>query len=97
YYRKNFKRLIATREWVTRELALLGFGVRPSQTNFLLIRPPAFPAKEWLQKLRERKILVRWFSFPETKDYLRITIGGDAEMGAFLKAVRAILSQTLAL
>src|SRR5213079_1876912 len=45
YYRKDFKRLIATREWVTRELALLGFGVRPSQTNFLLVRPPAFPAK----------------------------------------------------
>jgi len=50
-----------------------------------------FPAQEWLHKLRDRKILVRWFDYPQTKDFLRITIGGDAEMDAMLKAIRAIL------
>src|SRR5437667_1793211 len=79
YYRKNFQRIIATREQVARELTVLGFRVFPSRTNFLFVRPPAFPANGWLQKLRERKILVRWFNYPETKDFLRITIGSDDE------------------
>jgi predicted nucleic acid-binding protein len=28
-------------------------------------------ARTWLAKLRDRKILVRWFSTPEVRDYLR--------------------------
>ena len=91
YYRKNFQRIIATREQSARELTVLGFRVFPSRTNFLFVRPPAFPAICWLQKLRERKILVRRFNYPETKDFLRITIGSDDEMNALLKAARKIL------
>ncbi|MEI9866591.1 MAG: aminotransferase class I/II-fold pyridoxal phosphate-dependent enzyme [Limisphaerales bacterium] len=65
FYRANFKKIIATREWLSGELAKLGFHVLPSRTNFILTKPPLFPAKDWLQKLREQKILVRWFSAPE--------------------------------
>jgi len=90
FYRANFKRIIATRESLARELTKLGFRVLPSQTNFILARPPLFPAKAWLEKLREQKILVRWFSAPEVSDYLRITIGTPAEAAALLKAVRKI-------
>lgn len=91
YYRRNFTRVKATRARLTGALGELGFEVLPSQTNFILVRPPRFPAEQWLQKLREQKILVRWFSYPEVRDYLRITIGTDAEMDALLKAVRKIL------
>jgi len=91
YYRANFKKIIATREWLSRELAKLGFRVFPSRANFILAQPPVFPAKEWLEKLRDRKILVRWFNLPEVKNYLRITIGTQAEAEALAKAVRAIL------
>jgi len=91
YYRANFLKIIFTREKLSRELLKLGFRVLPSQTNFILAEPPKFPAKDWLQKLRHRKILVRWFSAPEVKNYLRITIGTQAEATALVKAVRAIL------
>jgi histidinol-phosphate aminotransferase len=90
FYRANVKKIIATREWLGCELAKIGFEVLPSQTNFILAKPPKFPAKEWLQKLRDRKILVRWFSAPEICDYLRITIGTPAEAEAMVKAVQAI-------
>ena len=90
FYRANFKKIIATREWLSRELTKLGFRVLPSQTNFILAKPPLFPAKEWLQKLREQKILVRWFSAPDVNEYLRITIGTAAEAAALVKAVRRI-------
>src|SRR5262249_11519522 len=49
YYRANFKKIIASREWLSRELTRLGFRVFPSETNFILAQPPKFPAKDWLQ------------------------------------------------
>ncbi len=91
YYRANFRKIIATREKLSRDLTRLGFRVFPSQTNFILAQPPLFPAKQWLQKLRDRKILVRWFSAPEVSDYLRITIGTAAEAATLVKATREIL------
>jgi len=91
YYRKIFRRIIGTRERAARELTLLGCRVLPSETNFLFVRVPAFPADEWLEKLRKRKILVRWFNHPETRDYLRITVGSDSEMNVLLKGVRTLL------
>jgi histidinol-phosphate aminotransferase len=92
FYRANFKKIISTREWLSRELTKLGFRVLPSQTNFILAKPPLFPAKDWLQKLREQKILVRWFSAAEVKDYLRITIGTPVEAEALVKSVCKILA-----
>lgn len=91
YYRANFRKIIATREKLSRDLTKLGFQVLPSQTNFILAQPPLLPAKDWLQKLREQKVLVRWFSAPEVSDYLRITIGTPAEATALTRAVVAIL------
>lgn len=91
YYRANFRKIIATREMLSRELTGLGFQVFPSQTNFILARPPVFAARNWLEKFRERKILVRWFDQPGIRDYLRITIGTETEADALAEAVKKIL------
>jgi histidinol-phosphate aminotransferase len=93
YYCASFKKIVATREWLSHELTKLGFRVFPSQTNFILVRPLRFTAQEWLHKLRAKKILVRWFNFPEVKNYLRITIGTPVEAEALVKAVRKILAE----
>lgn len=94
YYRANFRRIKATRRKLSVQLAALGFEVLPSQTNFVLVRPPRLPAPDWLGRLRERKILVRWFSAPQVRDYLRITIGTDREAEALVRAARAILAHS---
>lgn len=94
YYRKNFTRIIAARERLTRELKALGFRTLPSQTNFILTEPPRFPAGEWLEKLRAKRILVRWWNSPEVRNYLRITIGADEEMNALISAVRKVLGRS---
>ncbi len=91
YYRGNFRKIIATRTRLTRELTQLGFDVLPSQTNFILARPPEFAAEAWLQKLLDRRILVRWFRAEGIRQYLRITIGTPAEAVALVKAAKAIL------
>ena len=91
YYRANFRKIIELRERTTEQLAALGFQTLPSATNFILTKPPRFAARTWLKRLRERKILVRWFTDTRVKDYLRITIGSEREMAALLRAVKAIL------
>jgi histidinol-phosphate aminotransferase len=91
YYRANFREIIITREWLSRELTKLGFRVFPSQTNFILAQPPRLAAHEWQHELCKCKVLVRWFNFPEVKKYLRITIGNPAEVEALVKATREIL------
>ena len=90
-YRANFRRIIATREQLSRELDALGFQVFPSQTNFILVRPLKYSARVWLQKLRSRKILVRWFNDPSVRDCLRITIGTPQEAAALVSAVKMLL------
>lgn len=91
YYRANFKKVVATRQELTTALTRLGFRVIPSQTNFIMARPPGPPAREWLELLRKHKILVRWFAQAEIADHLRITIGTPTEADALLQAVRRIL------
>ncbi len=90
YYRANFRQILSTREQLSAGLARLGFEVFPSQTNFILVRPPRFPAREWLEKLRRRKILVRWFNQPGIESDLRITIGTPQQVAALLRAARGI-------
>jgi histidinol-phosphate aminotransferase len=91
YYRRHFRKIIATRERLSRELTALGFAVLPSQTNFILAKPPRFPACQWLEKWRQQKILVRWWAYPDVKDYVRISIGTEAETDRLLRAARRIL------
>ena len=92
YYRKNLTRVKRTRAWLAKELAALGFDTLPSVTNFILTRPPVFPATEWLRRLRERKLLVRWFNYPEIRDRIRVTIGTQVEARALVTAARCVIS-----
>ncbi len=91
FYRRNFRRIRETRDRLARQLSRLGFDVLPSEANFLLVRPPRFAAKVWLQRLRAKKILVRWFDQPAIADRLRFTVGTPREADALLRVARDIL------
>ncbi|WP_237055534.1 histidinol-phosphate transaminase [Microbulbifer sediminum] len=90
WLRETSAKVIATRERVTADLAALDFEVVPSLANFVLARPRAIDAESLYLQLRERQILVRYFNKPRIGDYLRISIGTDAEMDALLEACREI-------
>lgn len=91
YYRANFRKIIQTRDALSDSLRQKGFRVFRSQTNFILAEPPKFPASVWLRKLRDRKILVRWFDHPDVRQYLRITIGTPEEIKLLERAADQIL------
>lgn len=82
--RENARRIKATRARAAGELSRRGFAVAASATNFLWVRPATVPARTLFEALRERGILVRHFPGARTGEYLRITIGTDAEIDRLL-------------
>lgn len=87
HMRRNVEAICRTRERIRGELERRGFWVSPSQTNFLWTRPPPpWTAARLFHAFRKANILVRHFPGPDTEQYLRITVGTDAEMDALLRA-----------
>ena len=82
---------MATRGRVKEVLEALGFDVKESCTNFLFAAHESVPAKEIFEALKRRGIYVRYFNKERIQNYLRITIGTEEQMGAFLRAVAEIL------
>lgn len=95
YFAENCKKIMENREWTTSELAKLGFTTIPSQTNFILTKTQAIGGKALYQALKKRGILIRHFDKPRLRDYIRVTIGTETEMQAFVSAVKQILEETL--
>ncbi|GHV60476.1 histidinol-phosphate aminotransferase [Spirochaetia bacterium] len=90
YYDNINGKVIATRDRVSAALTARGFNVIPSSANFVFIRFPAKTGAEAFAALREKGILVRHFNKPRIADYLRVSIGTDAEMDSFLEACEEI-------
>lgn len=82
-----------TRSLAAAELADLGFVVYPSETNFLWVRAPAPGARKIFEKLRERRVFVRWFDGPRTRDCLRITVGTNEQMMKLVEHLEEILGK----
>lgn len=93
YFKEKVQAVIDTRERTKLKLKSLGFVFADSKTNFVFATHPAKDAVEIMQKLRERGIIVRHFSKPRINQYLRISIGTDAEMDALIKALAEILKE----
>lgn len=92
YFEQTRSKIIKTREQVSKRLAEMGFKVIDSKANFLFISYPLFSAAHLFQLLKERGILVRYFNKPRIDSFLRVTIGTDEEMEAFLKVIKEIIS-----
>ncbi len=87
----NAKKVRASRDKLTVELEQLGFKVIPSQSNFLLARPPEGDAARLYTSLKDRRILVRYFDQPRLEDKLRITVGTEQQNAALIEAIGKLL------
>lgn len=93
YHQEKLTAVIKTRQWTLTKLRELGFEVADSQTNFLFPKHSEIKGELFYQELKQRKILVRWFSQERIKNHLRITIGTPAEMAALIETLQAIIYQ----
>ncbi len=84
------RRIRASRARLIDGLTSLGYAVPPSQANFVLARRSGRDLQGVYERLKARRILVRYFAVPELRDALRITVGTDPEVDALLAALRDI-------
>jgi histidinol-phosphate aminotransferase len=92
YFEKITQAVVASRDWLTAELAVLGFETLPSSANFVFTHHPRHAAAWLLAQLRERHILVRHFAKPRIDGHLRISIGTQHECEALVAALQQIVS-----
>lgn len=90
YYDDVRDRVLATRTRMERELAARGFTVTPSHANFVWCRRDE-PVRPVFERLRERNVFIRYLTFPDYGDGLRITVGTDEQMDRFFRELDAVL------
>jgi histidinol-phosphate aminotransferase len=90
--RRNVKKVVATRERLSRELRALGCRVYPSESNFVWVRPAGIRAADLFARLRDRKIMIRYWPGGRTRDFVRISVGTDAQVNALLRAVKGLVA-----
>jgi len=92
YFQQTRATIIANRAMLVEGLEARGFAVLPSCANFVFARHPAHAGAALAAGLRERAVLVRHFSAPRIRDYLRITVGTAHEVEQLLAALDAVLA-----
>ncbi|MFD0590559.1 histidinol-phosphate transaminase [Paenibacillus sp. GCM10027627] len=95
HFRETTEKVIRTRDRVMQAVEDLGFRVTESKANFLFISHPVASAKDIFQKLRDKGVLVRYFASARIDQYLRVSVGTDEEMEAFLSALEETLKELL--
>lgn len=77
-------KLNATRSRLEKRLGELGFHVTPSHANFVWCQHPDGNHQSRYEFLKKNQILVRYMSFPDWGDGLRISVGTDDQIDACL-------------
>lgn len=91
WMRQNVERIKAARTHLIQGLRALGFSVYPSQANFVMARRRGEDLRPLYLGLKERGILVRYFSSPELRDSVRITVGTDEEIEILLRELKVLM------
>ncbi|MBV2264232.1 MAG: aminotransferase class I/II-fold pyridoxal phosphate-dependent enzyme, partial [Thauera sp.] len=92
YFRASCAKVIETRDKLVADLQALDFEVLPSAANFIFARHPARDGAELTAELRKRAIIVRHFNAARIDQFMRITVGTDAQCGILMGALREILA-----
>ncbi|MFZ7111658.1 MAG: histidinol-phosphate transaminase [Desulfatiglandales bacterium] len=90
YYRGITEKIIAAREYLSSELQSSGWRVLPSMTNFIFASKEGIPGQTVYSRLKKEGILVRHFDIEGIKDFVRITIGKQADMERFVQVVTCL-------
>jgi len=98
-YRKVFRKLADTRDWLSAELAKIpGVKPIPSQTNFIMIdvKGTGITATDFVQMLLEKNFFVRSFAKKaglEPDTHFRISVGLEKDMQELAEHVRDFVSK----
>ncbi len=91
WMQQNVAKICATRTRLTMALRELGYFVYDSQANFVLARLAGINQQSVYVGLKDKGILVRYFSSPDLFDCLRITIGTDEQIDRLLEGMKQLV------
>lgn len=91
YFESTRQKVIRSREWLAANLRDMGFEVLPSAANFVFARHHEHDAAALAKGLREQRVIVRHFAKPRIDQFLRITVGTDAQNEKLVEALRTLL------
>lgn len=81
---ENRRKVIATREKLTNSMRELGFNAVASQANFVWNTHSSQPLRPLYEHLKTNRVLVRYMQYAGWGEGLRVSVGTDEQMGAFL-------------
>ena len=90
WFEKTRSAMIEIRANTAARLEKMGFAVLPSKANFLFVSHHSMNALDIYNGLRNEGILVRHFNAPRIEQYLRISIGTEAEMDALCTVLESL-------
>ncbi|MBQ6025045.1 MAG: histidinol-phosphate transaminase [Lachnospiraceae bacterium] len=93
YYKATIAKIVKTREKAVKELKKRDFTVLDSKTNFLFISHKRVKALKLFADLKNRGIFVRHWDKPRIGNFLRVTVGTDAQMKKLYEALDEILAE----
>jgi len=88
YYKETAMRIKNTRQVCVEKMRELGWFCFSSKTNFILAKKEGYAGKDLYEKIKNKGFLVRHFASPLVQDYVRITVGSEKEMRAFLELIK---------
>ncbi|MBO4235073.1 MAG: histidinol-phosphate transaminase [Firmicutes bacterium] len=89
------KRIMTIRDNTFSQLKDLGFTGTDSIANFLFVKHPDYEGKKLYTELRDRGILVRHFDTEKLRDYIRVSIGDEEDMNAFINAIKELVGEVI--
>lgn len=91
YFQQTRQQIMASRDALCAGLESRGFTTLPSTANFVFTVHNQRRGSDLAAALRQRQIIVRHFNKPRIEDYLRITVGTDAQHQRLFQALDEIL------
>ena len=88
YFEQSRQAVMASRATLVAQLSELGFEVLPSAANFVFARHPQHDAAALAAGLREDGIIVRHFTQARIDQFLRITVGTEADCASLMASLR---------
>lgn len=92
YFTQTCSRVMQSRARLTQGLEAFGFDVLPSAANFVFASHPRRDAAGLARALKAQAILVRHFPQPRIAQFLRITVGTDAQCDRLLAVLDGLLA-----
>jgi histidinol-phosphate aminotransferase len=89
----NLGMLRSNKEYLEERLTGIGFEIIPSKANFIFTKHPHIQPLDLYEKLKEQKILVRFFDGPIQSGYIRISIGTMMDIKKLCTAIESILGE----